>query len=79
VALYPLGLSAFKRRNVGSWNARRALVAGLLLAFWPLSTQLAALPTLPVVAALACGLIAWEAMQLAEARDRVRHAGGELT
>jgi hypothetical protein len=38
-----------------------------------------ALPALAVVAALACGLIAWEAMQLAEARDRVRHAGGELS
>ncbi|HTN23153.1 MAG TPA: low temperature requirement protein A [Solirubrobacteraceae bacterium] len=78
LALYLLALSAFKRRNVGSWNARRALVAALLLAFWPLATQLPALAALAVVAALACGLIAWEALGLAEARDRVRHAGHDL-
>jgi low temperature requirement protein LtrA len=78
LALYLLALSAFKRRNVGSWNARRALVAGLLLAFWPLATQIPALAALAVVAALACGLIAWEALRMADARDRIRHAGGDM-
>jgi low temperature requirement protein LtrA len=79
VALYLLALSAFKRRNVGTWNGRRSLVAALLLAFWPLATQLPALLALAVVAALACGLIAWEATRMAQARDRVRHAGHDLS
>jgi low temperature requirement protein LtrA len=78
LALYLLALSAFKRRNVGSWNVRRLLAAALLLAFWPLSTHVTALYALIVVTALACGLIAWEATTLAAARDRVRHAGGTL-
>jgi low temperature requirement protein LtrA len=79
VALYLLALSAFKRRNVGSWNGRRSLVAALLLAFWPLATQLPALLALAIVAALACGLIAWEATRMAQTRDRVRHAGHDMS
>ena len=78
VALYLLALSAFKRRNVGSWNMRRLLAAALLVAFWPIATQITALYALVVVTALSCGLIAWEATTLAAARDRVRHAGGTL-
>ena len=74
VALYLLALSAFKRRNVGSWNGRRLFVAVLLLAFWPIATQITALYALIVVTGLACGLIAWEATTLAAARDRVRTA-----
>jgi low temperature requirement protein LtrA len=73
LALYLLALSAFKRRNVGVWNGRRLLVAALLLAFWPLATQLPALAALAVVAALTWALIAWEALGLAETRNRVRH------
>jgi low temperature requirement protein LtrA len=79
IALYLVALSAFKRRNVGSWNVRRLLVAALLLAFWPLSTHVSALEALAVVTALACGLIAWEAIELAATRDRVRHAGNDMT
>jgi low temperature requirement protein LtrA len=79
VALYLLALSAFKRRNVGSWNGRRSLVAALLLVFWPLATQLPALLALAIVAALACGLIAWEATRMAQVRDRVRHAGHDMS
>jgi low temperature requirement protein LtrA len=78
VALYLLALSAFKRRNVGSWNVRRLLAAALLVAFWPISTQITALYSLVVVTALSCGLIVWEATTLAATRDRVRHAGGTL-
>jgi low temperature requirement protein LtrA len=78
VALYFLALSAFKRRNVGSWNVRRLLAAALLVAFWPLATQIDALYALVVVTIIACGVIAWEAITLAPTRDRVRHAGDVL-
>jgi low temperature requirement protein LtrA len=75
VALYLLALSAFRRRNVGTWNPRRTLVAMLLLAFWPVATLLPAILALAVVAAATCGLVAWETLRYAADRDRIRHAG----
>jgi low temperature requirement protein LtrA len=74
VALYLFALSAFKRRNVGSWNHRRTIVGLVLVAFWPIATLVPALAALAVVALLTCGLIAVEATRMAEARDRIRHA-----
>jgi hypothetical protein len=64
---------AFRLRNVGSWNPRRLLVAVLLLALVPLATEVPSLVALAGVAALLCGLIAYEAIRFAEARDRIRH------
>ena len=78
LALYLFTLSAFKRRNVGSWNVRRLIATALLLAFWPLATQIPALAALAVVAVLAWALIASEALGLAEARERVRHGGDDM-
>jgi low temperature requirement protein LtrA len=74
VALYLAAHVAFRLRNVGTWSVRRVVVAGLLLAAIPLAVELPALATLAVVAALASGLIAYETIRYAEARDRVRHA-----
>jgi low temperature requirement protein LtrA len=79
VALYLVALSAFKRRNIGSWNGRRLVVAALLVAFWPLALHVPALVALAVVTALTCGLIAVEATRMAGARDRIRHAGGDMS
>jgi low temperature requirement protein LtrA len=73
VALYLLAHVAFRLRNVGSWNPRRLLVAVLLLALVPLATVVPSLVALAGVAALLCGLIAYEAIRFAEARDRIRH------
>jgi low temperature requirement A protein (LtrA) len=47
VALYLLALSAFKRRNVGSFNRPRLVVAALLVCLVPVATALPALPALP--------------------------------
>jgi low temperature requirement protein LtrA len=79
LALYLLSLSAFKRRNLGTWNGRRLLVAAALLAFWPIATRIPALAALAGVGAAACGLIAWEATRQAAVRDRVRHAGDDMS
>ncbi len=79
VAMYLLALSAFKRRNVGSWNRSRLLIAAALLVFWPLATELPAIADLAVVAALSCGLIASEATRLADVRDRVRHGEDDMS
>jgi low temperature requirement protein LtrA len=74
VALYLLAHILFRLRNVGSLNRQRLVVAAALLALIPLGLEVAALITLALVALLCVGLIAYEAIRFAEARDRVRHA-----
>jgi low temperature requirement protein LtrA len=73
VALYLVALSAFKRRNVGSFNHQRLLVAAALVALVPAATVLPAIAALGLVATAVCGLIAFEYLRYAEARERVRH------
>jgi len=73
LALYLVALSAFKRRNVGSWNVPRLTVAAGLVAFVPAALELPALASLAIVAAAVCGLIAYEVNAYADARDRIRH------
>jgi low temperature requirement protein LtrA len=74
VALYLVALSAFKRRNVGSWNQPRLVAAATLVALAPLATTLPALLSLTLVALIACALIAYEVTAYSEARERIRHA-----
>jgi low temperature requirement protein LtrA len=74
VALYLVAHILFRLRNVGSFNPHRFVVSVLLLALLPLAVELPALATLAIVTALCVGLIAYEAIRFAEARDRVRHA-----
>ncbi len=74
VALYLLAHVAFRLRNMHTWSVRRVVCAGILLALIPLATTLPALGTLAIVAGLAAGLIAYEAIRYAEARDRLRRA-----
>jgi low temperature requirement protein LtrA len=75
VALYLLALSAFKRRNIGSFNRPRLVVAAILVALIPAATAVPALLALGLVAVIACSLIAFEFFRYAEARDRIRHGG----
>ena len=75
VALYLLALSAFKRRNIGSFNRPRLVVAGLLAGLAPAATAMSALLALGLVAVTVCGLIAFEFFRYAEARDQIRHGG----
>jgi low temperature requirement protein LtrA len=74
VALYLLAHVAFRLRNVGTLNRQRLVVAAVLVALIPAGTSLPALGTLALVAGIAAGLIAYEALRFAEARERVRHA-----
>ncbi|MCW3067177.1 MAG: low temperature requirement protein [Solirubrobacterales bacterium] len=73
VALYLLALSAFKRRNIGSYNQPRLAAAGILLVLAPVTSHVAALLALALVALVACGLIAYEVRRYAAARERIRH------
>jgi low temperature requirement protein LtrA len=74
IALYLVAHILFRLRNVRSLNRQRLVIAALLLALLPLAIELPALATLALVAGLCVGLIAYEAIRFAEARDRVRHA-----
>jgi low temperature requirement protein LtrA len=74
VALYLLAHVAFRMRNMHTWSVRRVVVAGLLVALIPAAVSLPALATLALVAALSAGLIAYEAIRYADARERLRRA-----
>jgi low temperature requirement protein LtrA len=75
VALYLLALSLLKRRNIGSFNLPRLVAAALLVLLVPAVTRLPAVVSLGLVAAVMCGLVAYETWRYAEARDRIRHSG----
>ena len=77
VAMYLVAHVLFRLRNVGSLNRQRLVVAVLLLALLPAAVVLPSLVTLALVTALCVGLIAYEAIRFAEARERVRHAAAE--
>jgi low temperature requirement protein LtrA len=73
-ALYFLALSAFKRRNIGSFNYPRLVAASALIVLAPIATAIPALLAVGLVAAISVALIAYEFVAYADARDRIRHA-----
>ena len=73
VALYLLSHVAFRWRNVHSLNARRLICALVMLALIPVATELPALASVAIVAALLIVLIAYETIRFSEFRDRIRH------
>ncbi len=74
VALYLLALSAFKRRNVGSFNQPRLVACVALAAALPAALTLPAIASIVLVAAIACGLIVYEVARYGVARRRIRSA-----
>jgi low temperature requirement protein LtrA len=72
-ALYLLAHVAFRWRNVHRFSYQRLAAAVLLCALIPLATELDALVTLAVLAALLAALIAYESLVFAGLRDRMRH------
>ncbi len=72
-ALYLLAHVAFRLRNVRSLNKQRLGCAVVLVALIPAALEMPSLAALAMLAALLAGLVAYEAIHLAEARDRVRH------
>jgi low temperature requirement protein LtrA len=71
-ALYLLGLVAFRLRHVKTVNRRRVGLAVILLALFPVATELPALAVLAIVAALLWALIAIETRGYGEDRAQVR-------
>ncbi len=74
VALYLLAHVAFRLRNMRTWSVRRVVCAGILLALVPVAVSVPSLVTLALVTAVSAGLIAYEAIRYAEARERLRRA-----
>ena len=78
-SLYLLAHVAFRWRNIHSVNVPRAVVAVVLLALIPLVAGLPAMATLALLAAILVGMIAFEAIRYAGARDAVRQHGDIAT
>lgn len=73
VAIYLLGLVAFRLRHVKTVNWRRLALALLLFALIPLGTEVSALAMVAIVAALLWLLVVVETRSYGEGRARVRH------
>ncbi|MEC3977822.1 low temperature requirement protein A [Amycolatopsis sp. H20-H5] len=72
IALYLVALSALRRRNLGSWNRQRLVLAALLLAATPLLEHIPATALMAVTAAVGLGLITVERIRFAKWRSEVR-------
>ena len=72
VALYLIGHIAFRWRNVRTFNRHRSIAALLAALCIPLATEVDALVSLALMAALTAGLIAFEVIRFREARGRLR-------
>jgi len=73
VALYLLAHVAFRLRNVRTLNVPRLVTAAVAVALLPAARAMPALATLAALAALLTGLLIFESVRYAEARDRIRH------
>ena len=71
-AVYLLAHVAFRWRNIHTLNRQRLACAALFVALIPLGVELPSLATLGMLAALLAGLVAFEAIHFAEARERLR-------
>jgi low temperature requirement protein LtrA len=74
VAIYLLGHVAVRLRGAHTWNRRRLVLAGILLALVPVAGEVDSLVLLGIVAALLAGLIALETRGYGPNRSQVRHA-----
>ena len=73
VAIYLLGHVALRLRNAGTLNVQRLVLAGVLLALWPLAPEVSALVTVTIVNVLLWSLIAYETPKYGDNRYRIRH------
>jgi low temperature requirement protein LtrA len=72
IALYLLGLVAFRYRQKGDWNRYKPVAAALILILIPIATTIPALATLAIATALLAALVAAEHVNYDERRDELR-------
>jgi low temperature requirement protein LtrA len=75
LALYLLGLVAFRYRHIRSVNRQRLLLSIVLLILVPVATELPALATVAVANVGLWAVIAYETRLYGEGRYRARHPG----
>ncbi|MEK6276233.1 MAG: low temperature requirement protein A [Actinomycetota bacterium] len=73
-AIYLLAHDAMRFRTSRTYNGRRLLTVGALLALLPIALSLPALAALGAVTAVCWALVAWEALRYSETRAQIRHA-----
>ena len=73
VAIYLLGLVAFRYRHVHTLNRQRLGLAIVLLILVPVATAIPALISLAVAVVLIWAMIAYEHRSYGEGRDQLRH------
>jgi low temperature requirement protein LtrA len=73
VAVYLLGLVAFRYRHIQTINPQRFAMALLLLALYPVALELSALVMLALLNVLLWSMIAYETRGYGEGRAEVRH------
>lgn len=71
LAVYLVTLSALRRRNLGSWNRQRLLLAAVLLAVTPALAHVPAWALLLLIAAAGLGLVTFERIRFAGWRRKV--------
>jgi low temperature requirement protein LtrA len=72
IALYLLGLVAFRYRHKRTWNLNKIVFAAVLLVLTPLATRIPALATVAIAAGLLALLVIREHAGYDERRDRLR-------
>ena len=78
VAIYLLGLVAFRWRHVHTLNRRRFALAILFFALIPLAIEIPALAILAIQGALIWTVVVYETRGYGEGRQRVRHPEAEI-
>ncbi len=78
LALYVAGLSAIRKRNIGSFNVPRLVAAAALVALYPVATELESIYTLLCAFAILVALILFESWRYKEVRARYRAAEAQL-
>ncbi|NEW42705.1 low temperature requirement protein A [Nocardia cyriacigeorgica] len=74
VAIYLVGLVGFKQYGTGNLSVARIVTVVVLVALAPLASVLPALAALTMLFVVLAGLISWETVRHAGARDQIRHA-----
>jgi low temperature requirement protein LtrA len=73
VGLYYAGHLGFRLRNVGTINRPRLVALVVCLALIPVGREVDAVAALALATGVTSGVIAYETMRYAEARQRIRH------
>jgi low temperature requirement protein LtrA len=71
-SIYLLAHVAFRWRNIHTLNRQRLAVAIALVPLVALAVEVPSLVALSLLAAILCGLVAYEAIRFGEARERLR-------